>query len=301
MSYSSRPMKGENAPEDLSLLHFPVWLSPKLDGIRGIVRSDGVLVACSGIPIPNVFIQQKFGKKELAGLDGELIIPGTDWKDSFQRTTGVVRSRLNVEGKKAQFWVFDKIQPGCFTQRRQAAEAIGALHDDIRAPVQHLCYTPEEINCWLGHYLAIGMEGVMLRRADGLDYYKAGRSTVKEQFLLKIKPLKDGEAVVIGGTQGTHNLNDPEEDAHGRIKRSRKAEGLIPSGALGTFICRDLLTGVVFEVSSGLTAEQKAEFWEKLSQIVSEGWIVKYQYQGHGTQDRPRSPVFLGFRWAGDM
>ena len=37
-----RPMLGVNAPKDLSTLHYPMYLSPKLDGVRAIVK-DGVV------------------------------------------------------------------------------------------------------------------------------------------------------------------------------------------------------------------------------------------------------------------
>ena len=62
---------------------------------------------------------------------------------------------------------------------------------------------------------------------------------------------------------------------------------------------RDLTTGVEFEIGTGYTAKQRAEFWT--SQPV--GKIVKYKFQPAGAKDegKPRFPVFLGFRDKADM
>ena len=50
-----------------------------------------------------------------------------------------------------------------------------------------------------------GYEGLMLRAPDGP--YKFGRSTVKENTLLKVKNFLDDEAEVIGFKEQTTNTN----------------------------------------------------------------------------------------------
>ncbi|MGK3946251.1 hypothetical protein ABK046_48855, partial [Streptomyces caeruleatus] len=49
---------------------YPCVASPKLDGVRGIVR-DGIVYSRSNKPIPNRNVQEKFGRLE--NFDGELI------------------------------------------------------------------------------------------------------------------------------------------------------------------------------------------------------------------------------------
>jgi DNA ligase 1 len=55
------------------LIPYPMLLSPKLDGIRCLII-NGVVCGRSLKPIPNRFVQQLFGRPELNGLDGELIV-----------------------------------------------------------------------------------------------------------------------------------------------------------------------------------------------------------------------------------
>jgi DNA ligase-1 len=55
------------SPADMSKLRFPLWLSPKLDGIRALVI-NGVVMSRSLKPIPNQHVQSLFG--HLEGYDG---------------------------------------------------------------------------------------------------------------------------------------------------------------------------------------------------------------------------------------
>jgi DNA ligase-1 len=82
-----KPMLASPAPETIK---FPVLASPKLDGIRCIIR-DGVAVSRNLKPIPNVYIQ-----KSLAGLpplDGELIVGPPVGNDVWNRSNSGVMSR----------------------------------------------------------------------------------------------------------------------------------------------------------------------------------------------------------------
>jgi len=54
-------------------LRFPLLASPKLDGIRAIVR-NGQVLGRSLKPLPNKLIQRMLGREDLEGLDGELIV-----------------------------------------------------------------------------------------------------------------------------------------------------------------------------------------------------------------------------------
>ena len=60
------------ACEDITTLKYPVIASVKCDGIRAIVK-DGVVYSRTMKPIPSEVVQQKFGKPEYDGLDGELV------------------------------------------------------------------------------------------------------------------------------------------------------------------------------------------------------------------------------------
>ena len=57
------------------------------------------------------------------------------------------------------------------------------------------------------------------------------------------------------------------------------------------------MTGVEFEIGTGFTAAEREALW--LAPPI--GKIVKYKFFPVGVKDRPRHPVFLGFREAEDM
>ncbi len=137
----------------------------------------------------------------------------------------------------------------------------------------------------------------MLRGAEAP--YKFGRSTFKEQFLVKLKRFEDSEAIILDVVQMHRNLNEAETDNLGYQVRSSKKSGMKPMPLVGAISVKDVKTGVQFEIGSGFTEDQRSELWQK-RKILS-GLVVKYRYQPAGVKDKPRFPVFLGFRSGIDM
>ena len=63
---------------------------------------------------------------------------------------------------------------------------------------------------------------------------------------------------------------------------------------------QDLWPDVTFNVGTGLDAEQREALWLiRDSGLI--GQTIKFKYQKIGTADKPRIPVFLGFRAKEDM
>lgn len=157
---------------------------------------------------------------------------------------------------------------------------------------------------WIGH----GYEGAILRKPG--SPYKHGRSTVKEGYLLKLKRFVDGEARVIGVTELMHNGNEATVNELGRTARSHSKAGMVPTGTMGTLIVRDVKTGVEFEIGTGFTAEERASFWPSVIRVIGKtndnrdifdagpltGRLAKYKHFLVGTKDKPRHPVFIGWR-----
>lgn len=96
------------AVEDVSALTFPLIASPKLDGIRCIVR-NGVAYSRSNKPIRNRYIQQCVSEysSDLEGLDGELIVGSPTACDVYRVTNSAVMSADGTPDFK--FFVFDRI------------------------------------------------------------------------------------------------------------------------------------------------------------------------------------------------
>lgn len=269
-------------------LPFPLLLSPKLDGIRCLIV-DGVAVGRSLKPLPNRHVQQLFGRPELNGLDGELLVGAPTARDVFQVTTSGV---MSVEGQPAvTFWVFDDYSAhGGFEARYQRAQRRAVRQRGCQLVGHMLVENLEGLLRWEQYYLAAGFEGVMLRHPSGP--YKHGRSTAKEAWLLKVKRFEDSEAVVLGVTELMHNANEAKRNALGHLERSSHQAGKVGRQRLGALVVRDLATKVEFEIGTGFTDQQRQDFWGR----DLAGAVVKYKFQPTGVKEKPRFPVFLGFR-----
>jgi DNA ligase-1 len=272
---------------DPAKLTFPVYVSPKLDGIRALVI-DGQLVSRTLKPIPNHFIRTTLSRPEFSGFDGELIAG-----DTFQETTGNVMREAGEPN--FTFYVFDDFTDPLliFTARlailrRRVSAAIG---------IKFLIVTPQyEASSWdevvnLHVDLSQNFEGSMIRSPR--SYYKFGRSTEREGILLKLKNFKDDEAVVVGFEELMHNENEAIKDAFGRTKRSSSKKNLVPAGTMGSLILENSQFGL-FNLGTGFDAKLRQEIWDNRSDYL--GKTVKFRYQPDGTKNKPRIPSFQGFR-----
>jgi DNA ligase-1 len=283
-----KPMLAASA--DFSQLRLPKLASPKLDGIRCLVR-DGVALSRKLLPIPNKFVQSVIGRKAYNGLDGELIVGSATAEDVLRVTTSGV---MSIEGEPDfEFYVFDDyVMQRDFVTRLHSA--VGRARTLPRAiPVSHQwVHDGLQLDEYEAAQIQLGYEGVMLR--DPNAGYKFGRSTAKEQGLLKVKRFEDSEAIVTGAVEEMLNTNAAERDELGRTKRSKAKAGMVGKGTMGALNVRDIHTGVEFQIGSGFTAADRARTdWV--------GKIVKYKHFPIGVKDKPRLPVFLAVRDPLDM
>lgn len=271
-------------------LKFPVLASPKIDGVRCVIK-DGVALSRSLKPIPNKFIQSIIGDRTYNGFDGELVVGNLLDKDLYRNTvSGVMRE----DGEpKFRFLVFDNFNnPHIPYIDRYNSLPISEENDYINPLSASMINTAEELETYEISKLNIGYEGVMVRDPNGP--YKFGRSSVKEGYLLKIKRFEDSEAVIIGFEELLHNDNVATTNELGRTARSSHKENMVPTNTLGAFIVVDVKTKIEFSIGTGFLAYDRIKFWEDRNVLV--GKIVKYKYFATGSKDKPRFPVFLGFR-----
>ena len=269
---------------------YPVLASPKLDGVRALII-DGVVMSRSLKPIPNQHVQKLFGRQELNGLDGELIVGKPTDPDAYRNTTSGV---MSIEGEPdVTFHVFDDFHESGGFQRRLHTAMRRVKKQKAVVHVQHAIVNDEdELNSLEQQVLADGYEGVMLRSIDGP--YKHGRSTEKEGWLLKLKRFADSEAKIVGFQELMHNANEAKTNELGQKERSSKKAGLVGKGCLGAIAVQDLKTGVEFDIGTGFTQADREIYWATQKDLV--GAVVKYKYFPGGVKDKPRFPVFLGFR-----
>lgn len=297
-----RPMKGDNAKDKLDQLKWPAWCSVKIDGIRAACE-DGVLLSNTLKPLPNLFTQLRF--KDCHGLDGELVCGAPNDANCMQNTSSAVMSKAgepNVKYYVFDYWPDDSAPYE--SRMLSVQQLIAALNNPHMIIVkQYLIHSLEEFMGFEDWALSEGYEGVMYRRAANKaekfegSKYKFGRSTIKEGYLLKVKRMIDGEAVIVGFKQMESNQNAATTDARGLTKRSSEKSGMVLMDTLGAFVCRDLKTGEQFSVIGG-TADQRSAWWHDRANLL--GKIIRYQSLPTGVVDKPRSPVlgkkFDGFR-----
>jgi DNA ligase-1 len=287
--------------ETIDSIKFPVYVTPKLDGIR-CLKIDGQIVSRTFKPIRNAELAAAVKDLLPDGSDGELIMGGT-----FQNTTSMVMSADKTIGnEKAYFYWFDYVlddNKKPYLERINDMKKFVEDHPDIltASPVKIVPLVPTEIKTieellkYETEVLEQGFEGVMLRTAHGP--YKFGRSTLKEGSLVKMKKFDDDEAIITGFNELDKNTNEKTKDEFGYAKRSSHKEGKIGQDTLGSLDVN--WNGIHFSIGSGFTAEQRKEFWNDRDNLV--GKIVKFKYFATGMKEAPRFPIFLGFRSEDDM
>lgn len=288
-----RPMLAAHAPEDLEALRYPLLASPKLDGIRCLII-NGVAVSRTLKPIRNAYIQRQLGRHELNGFDGELIAGDPTAKDCYLKTNSAVMSAAGEPD--VSFFVFDTISDPGLPFSRRLGMANGILSGGMLVPHRHTrISSAASLEEYEEEMLAEGHEGLILR--DPNAPYKFGRSTEKQQAMLKLKRFVDGEAVVVGWEERLHNANEATLDERGYTKRSSHQENKIGTGTLGALLCE--AGDVQFSIGTGFDDATRALLWAQRDTLA--GRIVKYKHFPIGVKDRPRHSVFIGFRHPDDI
>jgi len=238
-------------------------VSEKFDGVRALWDGERLRFRGGGtIAAPSGFLA---GLPRGQPLDGELWLG----RGRFDALSAIVRREQAIEADWAalRYLVFELPGGGGnFAQRVARLHALAAAAGPQRrwavieqAPVA----SAEALRTRLAEVVAAGGEGLALHRADAT--YRTGRSEV----LLKLKPVRDAEAVVIGHTLG-----------RGRF-----------AGQLGALRVRDD-AGRVFLVGTGLDEAQRLN-------PPPIGSVVTYTWRGETSGGLPRFPALLRLRSPG--
>ena len=197
------PVKTDLAAKDMVLLakNAPAGIDPvgylvseKLDGVRA-VWDGSVLRFRSGRPIaaPSWFI----AKLPLQALDGELWLG----RGQFDTLSGIVRKTkpVDAEWQQVKYMVFELPQDKAkFAERVVTLKAIvqETAFPQLQVVEQFNIANRATLQAKLDDVVQSGGEGLMLHLTSSL--VTTGRSDV----LLKLKPLQDAEAVVVGYIAG---------------------------------------------------------------------------------------------------
>jgi DNA ligase-1 len=237
-------------------------VSEKLDGVRALWDGERLRFR-SGLPViaPSWFVL----KLPAVPLDGELWLG----RGRFEELSGIVRRAAAIDSawRAVRYEVFDL--PGgagaanaTFEQRAERLATIvrAARFDALHAVPQRRVPDRAALQSWYDEVLRGGGEGLVLHRADAA--WQSGRSDA----VLKLKPVLDAEAVVVGHVPG-----------RGRHR-----------GRVGALQVRTA-QGVEFLLGTGLTDAQR----ERPPAI---GSTVTYSHRGLTASGVPRFASFLRLR-----
>lgn len=289
-----KPMLAATVPQDLSGLSFPLIASPKLDGIRCLIN-NGVALSRTLKPLPNEHIQQcvRQHAEALQGFDGELIVGDPTNPSCMQTSMSGIMSR---DGDPAfTFFTFDRWDRGATPFH----SVLGEMSSPAPWVINHRHETitnTDQLERLELNVLDDGYEGLVLRAPA--SPYKFGRSTLRQQWMMKLKRFVTAEATVVGTTELLHNLNEPQLDFLGHTKRSSHQANKVGSGLLGNLVCQAEPWGQ-FEIGTGFTHQDRHMLWRIRNSLP--GKQVTFKYFPVGVKDRPRHPVFLSFRDSRDI
>lgn len=291
-----KPMLSGKA--DLASLKYPVLASPKLDGVRALVSEDRVYARSLKL-IPNHFVQRQFGLPKYEGLDGELIVGPPNAPNAYNATiSGVMSSHGEPE---VIFHVFDTWMDPMLPFRKRLELTTVRAHGRVNI-VPHTWIADEEsLKRYEAVQVGLGYEGIMLRSLHGR--YKHGRSTVNEGWLLKLKRWEDGEATIVGFEEKMHNANEAKTNELGHTERSSHKANKHGMNTLGALIVKHPKFGE-FNIGTGFDEELRQRLWNRRHLPDGEGIlgaVVKFKYQPAGVLEKPRFPVFIGFRDPRDL
>lgn len=282
----------------LSGLQFPILASPKIDGIR-FTAIGGKAQSRSGKNLPNLFFQDRFQDGRLDGLDGEVVVgldpacTNTANGTLFNRTQSAIMSQGGMP--EHSLHIFDSISSPLEPFSFRTAQAENRVLNLQNVYINYVKHTPlfnaAEVIKYEEEALLAGYEGIMLRSPHAP--YKFGRSTLKQQGLIKIKRFTDDEATVVGFEALERNTNPIVRDAFGLAKRSSHKAGKIPDNLLGRLLVRHRTYGE-FAIGSGFDVDTRVEIWNNKEKYL--GKLATYKFQSHGTFEAPRTPIFKGFR-----
>ena len=203
-----KPMLAAKWEDRLGKVEYPVYVQPKLDGVRCIANADGLwsrtgkqIVACPHIEIA---LDPLFEANPDLVLDGELY--NHELKDDFNQIISLVRKTkptdedLMDSNNMVEFHVYDL--PSCddiYSVRRTELQQVLENQDKCLVFVQtDIAVIQEDVDALFGSYVEDGYEGGIIREDR---VYEQKRSN----GLLKRKDFEDSEFEIISIEEGKGN------------------------------------------------------------------------------------------------
>lgn len=248
------PMLAHDWHKQKDKVKFPIYSQPKLDGIRCIVKKDG-MYSRNGkriISAPHIFEELK----SLFDTNPSLIFDGELYADKFANDFNAICSLvkktkptindLKESAEKIEYHIYDLPNvSGIFSSRIKFLNLL-CLPKCCKTVTTHLVEKSEDVDLMFEKYVEEGYEGQMLR----LDKtYENKRS----KALLKHKSFVDEEYIILGVEEGMGN------------KR----------GMVGSFIFESK-SGKRFNSSPKFNWIECHKMWDERQSLIGKSATVKY-------------------------
>jgi DNA ligase-1 len=266
------PMLAKDWNKEKSKVKFPLYSQPKLDGIRCIVRADGMWSRNGKqiISAPHIFEILK----PLFEINPDLIFDGELYANKFANDFNAICSLVKKtkptsedlieSAKNIEYHIYDipSVDETFVGRWRELEELNLDFPNCVKMVETHVINNEDEVTQWYENYVERGYEGQMLR-TDGL--YENKRS----KFLLKHKSFIDEEYTILDIVEGIGNK----------------------TGMVGSFVF-ETKTGKRFNSSPKFNWEECTKMWNERESLIGKSATVKYFNLTPGN-DIPRFPYVI--------
>lgn len=270
------PMLAHKFNEQGHKIQWPAYCQPKLDGIRCIaIIQDGKaqLFSRTGkqfFALPHIVkaLEELFAQQTII-LDGELY--NHIYHDGFsQIVSSVKRDEPGEHSHLVQYHIYDIASTNGKPFSHRTTLLYQYLSTGATTILQYvpttLIESEDEIVQKFHLAREHGYEGIMIRNVN--SPYEQKRS----YHLQKVKEFTDAEFRIIDALEGQGKLE----------------------GHVGAFVCALDNKGTTFKVKMSGSHEWLRQCWHDES-LWRDKWLT-VQFQGYGSQGRPRAPIGLRIR-----
>jgi DNA ligase 1 len=270
-------------------LRYPVLASVKMDGIRAL-KLDGKLVSRRLKLIPSVMLRS-LAQDIPNGFDMEIWHPNALFND----IQSAVMSEVAQNPVPLQFNVIDWYINETYEHRlaKLGCSRPALPYSWLIMPIVKLCSSSQELFDFEKKVIEEQGEGICFRTPD--SPYKQGRSTLKEQYLVKLARFIYEDVTIVGFKEMIINGNQNKWDGTGHMNRSTSNAYTFKAGSLGAFIVKNS-EGITYDVGTGvgLTDDLRMKYWDTQDKLIGKTAVVKHKPCGR--KIKPRNPVFWGMR-----
>lgn len=285
-----RPMLAHKWQDKKHKVQFPVYVQPKLDGHRMLMRgtSESILVKGRAPSQQDFYSTEdtfeawtRGGKDHVKEcvehlmfntngfiLDGEVILPGNR---PLQESARAIK-KFRPESRELLYIVYDIVMPNdSYESRFTMLEFLEVFFPkNVQLIRTEVANNEAELFCWHAEFVKMGYEGTIVRWGDG-TYLSGHRSS----NLLKYKDFQDSEWPIVDIEEGVGSF-----EGH------------------GIFVC-ETSDGKRFKATPEGTMEYRKEIWNNREWYI--GRWATIRYQSLSEDGIPIFPVGLDVRELGEF